>query len=130
MVEKPSECTHLIAPHLVRTEKFLCAIAVNAFILKLEWATASAAANELLRMSTFVLQILLTCSSLVAEENYSLQDDANEEKYNLKLADVLLRAKSNQGQLFAKKTFFVTPKVPIDFKLLKNVIVANGGQVT
>ncbi len=55
MVEKPSECTHLIAPHLVRTEKLLCAIAAQAFILKSEWATASAAANELLRMSTSVL---------------------------------------------------------------------------
>ncbi|KDQ26961.1 hypothetical protein PLEOSDRAFT_168763 [Pleurotus ostreatus PC15] len=113
MVEKASECTHLLAPHLVRTEKFLCAIAVNAFILKSEWATASAAANELL-----------------PEETYFLEDDANERKYNVKLADVLLRAKSNQGQLFAKKTFHVTPKVSIDLKLLKNVIAANGGQMT
>ncbi len=69
-------------------------------------------------------------SRLVAEENYALQDDANEKKYNLKLAEALLRAKANQGQLFAKKTFYVTPKVSIDCKLLKNVIAANGGQVT
>ncbi|KAF9499450.1 hypothetical protein BDN71DRAFT_1442113 [Pleurotus eryngii] len=113
IVEKASECTHLLAPHLVRTEKFLCAIAANAFILKSEWATASAAANELL-----------------PEEAYFLQDDANERKYNVKLSDVLLRAKSNQGQLFTKKTFHVTPKVSIDLKLLRNVIVANGGQMT
>ena len=48
---KASDCTHLIASGVVRTEKFLCAIAVGAYILKREWAIESAKANKLLRES-------------------------------------------------------------------------------
>lgn len=44
-----SECTHLVAPSLVRTEKLLCALAAGAFILSDKWAVDSAAANKLLR---------------------------------------------------------------------------------
>ncbi|KAJ8468323.1 hypothetical protein ONZ45_g17284 [Pleurotus djamor] len=109
---KPADCTHLIAPHLVRTEKFLCALAVNPYILSSTWATASATANELL-----------------PEEDYYLVDSANEAKYNIKLGDVLERAKVHLGRLFAKQTFYVTPKVPVAHSLLKNVITANGGQM-
>jgi len=46
---RPAECTHLLVPQLVRTEKFLCAMAVAPFILKEEWALESAAAKYLLR---------------------------------------------------------------------------------
>ena len=45
------------------------------------------------------------------------------------LADALERAKQNAGKLFSGITFYVTPKVPVDSKLLKNVVAANGGQV-
>lgn len=49
MTTRPSECTHLLCPHLVRTEKFLCALARAPFILSAKWGTASAAAKMLLR---------------------------------------------------------------------------------
>lgn len=59
-----------------------------------------------------------------------LSDPVNEKKWNFKLADALKRAKANKGQLFADKVFYVTNKVPLDKKLLKNVILAHGGQVS
>ena len=46
---KPSECTHLVARSLVRTEKFLCAIARAPYILSEKWLVASYAAKQLLR---------------------------------------------------------------------------------
>ena len=45
------------------------------------------------------------------------------------VAQALARAKDNAGQLFAGIQFYVTPKVPVETKLLRNVVTANGGQV-
>ena len=58
-----------------------------------------------------------------------IRDEETEKKYNFNLADALKRAKQNAGKLFAGMTFYVTPKIPVDVKLLKNVVTANGGQV-
>ena len=52
MTTKPSECTHLVARNLVRTEKFLCAIARAPYILNEKWLVSSYAAKELLRTSS------------------------------------------------------------------------------
>jgi hypothetical protein len=64
-----------------------------------------------------------------AEDDYVLNDPTNETKFNFKLSEALDRAKS-AGRPFVKKIFYVTPKVPIDMKLLKNVVIACGGQVS
>lgn len=58
-----------------------------------------------------------------------LQDSQNEQKYAFKLSDAIRRAKSVGGRLFDNCIFYVTPKVPVDVKLLKNVVSAGGGQV-
>lgn len=58
-----------------------------------------------------------------------LKDEVGEKKYNFKLAQALRRAESNNGKLLKGKTFYVTPKVAIDKKLLKNVVNACGGRV-
>ncbi len=50
MPERASDCTHLIAPHIVRTEKFLCALTAAPHIVTEKWATDSAAAKKLLCM--------------------------------------------------------------------------------
>jgi hypothetical protein len=59
-----------------------------------------------------------------------LKDSENEKKFQFKLADALRRAKSLGGRLFAGHTFYVTPKVPVDIKLLRNVVTSGGGQVS
>jgi mediator of DNA damage checkpoint protein 1 len=59
-----------------------------------------------------------------------LADPVHEKKWKFNLIDALNRAKQNKGQLFARKTFYVTNKVPLDKKLLKNVVSAHGGQVS
>ncbi|KAJ6499974.1 BRCT domain-containing protein, partial [Mycena vitilis] len=107
-----SECTHLVAPGLVRTEKLLCAIATGAFILSDKWAKESAAANKLL-----------------PEDDYILRDKENERKWNFRLVDAMARAKENGGKLFENKTFYVTSKVPTDTKLLKTVVSMQGGKI-
>ncbi|KAJ7497377.1 hypothetical protein FB451DRAFT_1076020 [Mycena latifolia] len=108
-----SECTHLLAPSLVRTEKLLIALASGAFILSDKWATDSAAANKLL-----------------PEKDYILNDKVNERKWNFRLVDAMARAKEVGGKLFENKTFYVTSQVPVETKLLKNVVAAQGGKVS
>ncbi|KIJ92959.1 hypothetical protein K443DRAFT_684887 [Laccaria amethystina LaAM-08-1] len=112
MTTRPSECTHLLAAQLVRTEKFLCALSGSPFILTDKWATASAAAKKLL-----------------PEKDFILRDKAGEKKYNVNLAKSLKQAKESGGKLLEGKTFYITPRIKIDVKLLRNVIIANGGQV-
>lgn len=72
---------------------------------------------------------MLTRAVHTAEEDYMIQDPETEKKYGVNVSDALKRAKKNAGKLFAGKTFYVTPKVPVETKLLKNVVAANGGQV-
>ncbi|KAK7057115.1 hypothetical protein R3P38DRAFT_1161363 [Favolaschia claudopus] len=107
-----SDCTHLVAQNLIRTEKLLCALASGAFILSDKWAIESAEANKLL-----------------PESNYILRDKTNEKKWNFRLADAIERVKEVRGKLFEGKTFYVTSKVSIDRKLLKTVVGAQGGKV-
>ncbi|TFY50748.1 hypothetical protein EVJ58_g10905, partial [Rhodofomes roseus] len=111
MTTKPTECTHLVARNLVRTEKFLCAMAHAPHILNEKWLLASFSVKELL-----------------PEDKFLLKDPANEGKFGFKLTDALVRARANGGKLFKGLTFYVTPHVPVDSKLLKNVVSACGGQ--
>ena len=46
---KPAECTHLVCRNLVRTEKFLCAMATAPYVVSEKWATTSAAIKTFLR---------------------------------------------------------------------------------
>ncbi|KIL57285.1 hypothetical protein M378DRAFT_171882 [Amanita muscaria Koide BX008] len=103
------DCTHMIAPRIVRTEKFLCALGSARVIVSEEWAIKSATAKQLL-----------------PEKQFLLQDDAGEQKFGFKLAEALERAKMTK--IFADKTFYVTPKVTVGMQLMKSVITACGGQ--
>ena len=67
--------------------------------------------------------------NFTAEKDFILRDKAGEKKYNVDLAKSLKRAKESGGKLLEGKTFYITPRVKIDVKLLRNVIIANGGQV-
>ncbi|KAI0318294.1 hypothetical protein OF83DRAFT_1116811 [Amylostereum chailletii] len=109
----PKDCTVLIVSHLARTEKFLCAMAVAPFIVHERWVKAS------------VLQKTL----LPPDREYSLTDPVNEKKWGFKLAEALHRAKENGGRIFGGMSFYITPKVKLDKKLMKNVITAHGGQL-
>ncbi|KAJ7032738.1 hypothetical protein C8F04DRAFT_645408 [Mycena alexandri] len=107
---RATECTHLVVPHLVRTENFLCALTSAPFILRREWAVDSAAAETLL-----------------PEEDYLLQDDDGERKYNFSLAEAVSRAKNLKGRLFKGHTFYITKGVKA-MNIVRNVVIANGGQ--
>lgn len=65
------------------------------------------------------------------ETDFLISDPESERKWNFKLSTSLERAKREDGGegLLKGMTFYVTPKVEIDLKLLKAVIASAGGQV-
>lgn len=114
MTTKPNDCTHLVAKGIVRTEKFLCAIASSPFVLTEGWVNSSVRTGKLL-----------------LETDFLISDPESERKWNFKLSTSLERAKREDGgdSLLKGMSFYVTPKVEIDLKLLKAVIASAGGQV-
>ncbi|KAG1727036.1 hypothetical protein EDB19DRAFT_1643230 [Suillus lakei] len=114
MTTKPNDCTHLVTKGIVRTEKFLCAIASSPFVLTEGWVNSSVRAGKLL-----------------LETDFLISDPESERKWNFKLSASLERAKREDGGegLLKGMSFYVTPKVEIDLKLLKAVIASAGGQV-
>ncbi|KAF8150492.1 hypothetical protein K438DRAFT_1865499 [Mycena galopus ATCC 62051] len=109
VTNRATECTHLLVPHLVRTEKFLCALTAAPYILTKEWALDSAKNEE-----------------LMPEEDYLLQDDAKG-KFDVCISKAVALAKNLKGKLFRDHTFYITANVPM-IEILRNVILANGGQ--
>ena len=65
----------------------------------------------------------------VVEDDFLLSDPVNEKKFGVDLKRALERARSSSGKLFEGMTFYITAKVPVGAKLLKNVITAGGGKV-
>ncbi|KAH8102204.1 hypothetical protein BXZ70DRAFT_986996 [Cristinia sonorae] len=106
---KPSECTHLVVRGIVRTEKFLCAMANAPIIVTDKW-----------------VQTCVNTKHILIEDDFLLKDPVNEEKYDFVLSEAVERARARK--VFAGMTFLLTSKVPVDQKLVKAVIVAGGGQ--
>ncbi|KAI0033880.1 hypothetical protein K488DRAFT_46775 [Vararia minispora EC-137] len=105
------DCTHLIVNRIARTEKFLCAIAGAPVIVDEFWARECAAQKKILH-----------------SDEFRLKDRETEKKFRFRLSEALRRARENEGQLFEDMTFYITQKIPVDMKLLKNVILAHGGK--
>lgn len=108
----PAECTHLVTKALVRTEKFLCAMARAPIVVTDKWVETCAYTKR-----------------LIIEDDFLLHDPEHERKFGFKLDEALERARENGGKLFSGMTFYITPRVPVETKLLKNVIAAGGGKV-
>ncbi|KAF7289269.1 hypothetical protein MIND_01388500 [Mycena indigotica] len=111
VTNKTAECTHLVTTGVVRTEKFLCALAVAPVIVNEAWATESAAANEILDVS-----------------DYLIRDEEGERRYEFRLEEALNRARVLRGTLFKDHIFFMTPGSFNNLDLIRSVIQANGGQ--
>ncbi|KAG8940759.1 hypothetical protein FRC03_005125, partial [Tulasnella sp. 419] len=103
------ECTHLIAKSIVRTLKFMCALARGVHIVSPDWVRQSA-----------------TSKRLLDETDFQLQDPAGEKKYNFKLSESLARARLRR--IFKSHIFYVTPNVQTDKNILRDIVACNGGE--
>ncbi|KAG8533347.1 uncharacterized protein KY384_002130 [Bacidia gigantensis] len=111
VVADPSKCTHLASPHVVRTRKFLCAIAHGPSII-----------------STNFIDDCLGSNRCLDPNEYLLHDQAYEKQSGYRLADALFRAKANKGHLLKGCTIYCTESVHGGPDTYKAITEANGGK--
>lgn len=109
-VTDPASCTHLAAPHMVRTEKFCCALAKAPIIVSTEWP-----------------QACLKEDQIVDPEPFILRDSEGEERLKMNLKESLERARKNDGKLLQGQTIYCAPGVHGGFETYRRIVEANGG---
>jgi len=111
LVQDPVTCTHLAAPHIVRTQKFICALARAPTILSTSFVDQCLAKNDLL-----------------SPEDFILRDPESEKRLGFTLNDALKRAKANKQRLLDDYTIYCTEGLHGGFETYKSIIEANGGR--
>lgn len=106
-----ASCTHLASPHILRTQKFICALAHAPMIL-----------------STDFVDDCLSQNKRLEPEQYLLQDTEGEKRMGYKLSDSLIRAKSNKGQLLRGYSIYCTENIHGGFETYKSIVEVNGGK--
>lgn len=109
-VADPAACTHLAAPHIVRTEKFCCALARAPTVVSTEWP-----------------QACLEEGRVVDPEPFILRDSEGEERLRMNLKKSLERARQNGGKLLQGQTIYCAPGVHGGFETYRKIVEANGG---
>ena len=99
----------LVAPKILRTRKFVCALASAPVVV-----------------DTTYLDYALKHKKL-KESPATLQDDEAEERFGFKLSEALERAKTNNRKLLRGWHIFVTKDVAPGFDTYKEIVTLNGG---
>jgi len=110
VVQDPATCTHLAAPAMVRTQKFLCALAGGPTIVSSDFIDTSIRSAE-----------------IPPVDNFLLKDKDNEKKFGLKLKDVVARARANKRQLLRGIPIYCTAEISNGPDTFKSIVEANGG---
>lgn len=111
IVTDPTSCTHLASPHILRTEKFIRALARAPVII-----------------STDFVDDCLQSNDRLDPNKYLLSDKQGENRFGYKLSDALARAKRNQGKLFRGMLIYATEALHGGFDTYKLIVEINGGK--
>lgn len=111
MVHEPAKATHLAVPHIVRTPKFVVALAYAPIIIDTEFIDACLENDEFLN-----------------PDDFKLKDVENEKKMGTSLKLSCERAKENRHRLLAGRSIYVVEKITGGFEAYKGIVEANGGQ--
>ena len=111
VVPDVTSCTHLASPHILRTQKFICALAHGPVIL-----------------STNFVNDCLSQNQRLEPNDYLLQDAEGEKRMHLKLSDSLARAKTNKGQLLQGYSIYCTENIHGGFDTYRSIAEVNGGK--
>jgi len=106
-----NDCTHLVAPKITRTVKFLSAVSICKFLVAPAWVDDSFDAKKFLD-----------------ETNYTLVDPESEELFGFKLKRSLQRAQTRQ--VCKGLHFHVTPSILPAPNAMKEIIECAGGKMT
>ncbi|EWY88505.1 hypothetical protein FOYG_09668 [Fusarium oxysporum NRRL 32931] len=109
IVQEGQPCDYLAAPSVVRTVKFLCALARGPTVIS----------------STFIDQSL-DKGTLLDVEDFILKDNAAEKRHNMVLETSVARAKANRGKLLVGVPIYCTEKIRNGAESYKAIAEANG----
>jgi hypothetical protein len=109
IVEDGQPCDYLAAPHIMRTLKFLRALARGPTIISTEWIDEALETGEVPDPDGFILR-----------------DEENEKKFGVKLKVAVGRARANKGRLLQGVVIFCTPNVQHGTQTYKAIATANG----
>lgn len=98
---------------MVRTQKFLCAIAAGPAVLSSEF-----------------IDYCIDKGEMPPIDKYLLEDKDNEKRFNLKLKDVVNRAKKNNRRLLRGVAVYCTADIANGPETYKAIVEANGGTLT
>ena len=107
----PTKATHLAAPHIVRTVKFVTALAYAPLVI-----------------STDFIDACLKEDDFVDPEDYVLKDTENEKKFQISLKDSRKRAQKNGNQLLQDRCIYCMENITGGFETFKAIVEANGGR--
>ncbi|KAI5310782.1 hypothetical protein KEM55_002143, partial [Ascosphaera atra] len=111
VVSDPKKCTHVAAPSILRTPKFLNAIAYAPQIL-----------------SDKFIEQCVEQEKLLDANKFKLSDGANEARYNISMANVRKRAQKNKNHLMDGMTVYCVENIQGGFDVFKSIVETNGGQ--
>ena len=107
----PANCNYVVAPRILRTAKFITALANAPKILSLDY-----------------LQDSLDRSERLNPDDYLLEDREGEERYDMQLSEAVARARANEGNLLRGQIIYCTENIVGGFETYKSIIAANGGR--
>ena len=110
ITEDTSKATILCAPKILRTPKFVCAIANAPYVV-----------------SSAFLDYCIKNKKVPDPEKFLLEDRDAEERLGFKLEDALSRADSNKHRLLDTWQVYCTEQIKGGFKTFKQIVEANGG---
>ncbi|KAF5134460.1 BRCT-containing protein 1 [Metarhizium anisopliae] len=109
IVQEGQACDYLVAPQVVRTVKFLYALARGAVVLS----------------SDFIDKVLET-GDVPDVDDFILQDQEAERKYKFKIERSMARAKANRGRLLQGIPIYCTEGVRKGPESYRSIAEANG----
>ncbi|EXJ85031.1 hypothetical protein A1O3_05706 [Capronia epimyces CBS 606.96] len=107
----PTRATHLAAPYIVRTQKFVTALAYAPLVISTDFIDACLKENK-----------------VPDPEAFKLQDTENEKRLGLTLKSSRERAQNNHNQLLHGRSIYCMENVRGGFETFKSIVEANGGR--
>ncbi|KAF9895426.1 hypothetical protein FE257_000332 [Aspergillus nanangensis] len=110
VVQDARKCSHLAAPSILRTPKFVNALAYAPMIISADFITACLKKNELLDPTEFLLK-----------------DQVAEDRYGLSLEEAVANAGKNKNKLLRGYQVYCVESIRGGFEAFKSIVDANGG---
>lgn len=110
VVQDARKCSHLAAPSILRTPKFVNALAYSPVIVNIDFITQCLKKNELLDA-----------------EDFELVDQEAEERFSFSLKEAAAKAAKNKNKLLQGYNIYCVETIRGGFDAFKSIGDANGG---